>query len=117
MNPLFTKVKAVFSDGLHDLWVGTQKIAEATPKIEQQAAPIEAMTALIPVYGAEAAVIERLAFASLAEFAFLVQLHGGATKAAAANPTVDPQLLLKVEAVLQQNPQLVAKAAALLNVK
>lgn len=77
---------------------------------------IEAITSFVPVYGPEAAEIERLAFAALGEFAALVQACGGASAAAAKTPQADPALLAAVEEALKKNPALVQQAANIFNI-
>jgi len=106
----------VFASGFHDIIVAARAIALFSNKIQPEAPTIEAITSLVPVYGPEAAEIERLAFAALGEFAALVQACGGASAAAAKHPQADADLLAAVEKAMEKNPALVQQAAKMFNV-
>lgn len=102
-----------FAAGFHDFMVAARAVAMVNNKIQSQEGTIESITALVPVYGPEAALVERLAFAVLGEIAALVQTCGTAQLAAQKAPDIDPAVLAQVEALLKQNPQFVEQALKL----
>jgi len=116
MGITWKSVGHVFASGFHDLVVAARAVALFSAKVQPEASTIESITSLVPIYGPEAATIERLAFAALGEFAAIVNAAGGASAAASLVP-VDPVLLQEVEAALKNNPQLVKQAAALVGIK
>lgn len=104
-----------FASVIHDAYVGAKAVAHFEQKKIQPLAPeVEGLSALIPVYGPEIELIERLAFSCLGSIAALVNKHGSAEKASAAAPELDVNVLTGVAAFLQLNPSLVTKAASLL---
>lgn len=117
MSITWNSVGHFFASGFHDMLVAARAISLFNNKIAPQEATIESLSLLVPVYGPEAALIERLAFAALGEFAALVQACGSAQAAAQKFPQADSQLLTEVEKVLQNNPQLLEQAAKEFNVK
>jgi hypothetical protein len=112
----WTSVGHFFASGFHDIVVAGKAIATLDTKIAPQEGVIESISGLVPVYGPEVQLIERIAFAALGEFAALVQSSGGATQAA-AKVQASPQLLTEVENLMKNNPALVKQAANLAGIK
>ena len=104
-----------FASVFHDIATGAKAILSwEQRKVQPDAVPIEALSALIPVYGPEIAIMERLSFAALGAVAAAWHINGqDATKAAAANPNLSSDLLVAVANFLQLNPTLVTQATNL----
>jgi hypothetical protein len=103
-----------FAAVLQDTYKAARAVSDfEQKKIQPDAAGIEAVSSLIPVYGAEITLIEKLAFASLGVIAALLHKYGTPEKAAASAPGLSLDVLTGVAAFLQLNPSLVTKADSL----
>ncbi|HTV54146.1 MAG TPA: hypothetical protein VMI06_04445 [Terriglobia bacterium] len=114
MATLIKTMDHAFASGFHDVAVGARAVlAWEQKKVQPDAPQIETISALVPVYGPEIVIMERLAFASLGVLADMVHANGSAAKAAAQNPGIGLELLQAVESLLQANPSLISQAEAL----
>jgi hypothetical protein len=96
-----------FASAVHDTMVGAKAVVSwEQRKLNPNATQIKAVSAMIPVYGPEIELLERLVFASFGVLAAALHVNDGNVKAvAAANPALTPGL-----SVLPENKTLRAGA-------
>lgn len=101
-----------FASVFHDIATGAKAILSwEQRKVQPDAVPIEALSTLIPVYGPEIAIMERLSFAALGAVAAAWHVNGkDVQKTATANPSLSSDLLTATANFLQLNPSLITQA-------
>ena len=113
-------VSHFFATAFHDIGVGGRAVASHQAQIQAVGTKIEEVTAAVSAFYPPALMaleVERVSMWALGVICQLIQEHGSADAASKANPGIHPDLFTQVEQLMQQNPQLVAQAAALFGVK
>lgn len=90
-----------------------QKVKGDLPKVQATEGIVEAVTAKVPVYGAIALPIEKLAYAVLGDVAGVLNALDAAGKAKLANAGLDEQVIAAVQDLVKSEPQVAALAKAL----
>ena len=104
-----------FASGFRDIITGARAVLNwEQQKVQPDAPQIEALTAMVPVYGTAAATVERLAFAALGSLAAIVHTSGGAANAQTKASGVQPEILQSIETLLKQNPTFVSQVQSLI---
>lgn len=110
----WSSIGHVFASGFKDVVTGAKAVEAFIAKIDTPAnqTEIEALTALIPGIGTQAAAAERLAFAALGEFAAAVNSADAAAQQNGLNVTLDAAFVAEIKALMAEFPALVAQAVA-----
>lgn len=113
MSQVINTLDHAFALVLRDISIGARAVATfEQKKVQPESTQIELLSALIPVYGPEIVLLERLAFSAFGALAAALHTSGSPEKAAASTG-VSPGLFQALEAFLQANPSLVAQAVSL----
>jgi hypothetical protein len=87
-----------------------QKVVAAIPKVEATATAVEAVSAVVPVYGPLAVPIEKAGYAVLGELAAVLTAGGAAAEAKLSDAGLDVNVIATVKALVASIPQFVALA-------
>lgn len=108
----FSSIGHFIAAAFHDIIVGAKAVEKAGEALAKNAPLVESLTALIPVYGAPAAALERVAFGVFGE---VVGVAHDVDVAAAANGIdvhLDAAMVADIKALVAQFPDIVAQAKA-----
>jgi len=97
----FQSIGHAFAFALEKIHAGLQAVEKVIPAIQNDAAIVEGITALIPGAGAQTAVaIERVAFGVLGDVAAAVNAADQATLAKGVSVTLDAEVVAAVKALI-----------------
>ena len=97
----FASIGHAFAAALSEIHAGLRVVEKILPSIQQDAAVVEGVTALIPGGGAQTALmVERVAFAILGDVAAAVSAADSAAVASGLNVSLDAQVVAAVKALV-----------------
>jgi hypothetical protein len=96
----------VFKSGAHFLATFFQKVLKVADDAQKLKAPIEAITASIPVYGPLALTIEDAGFAALGELGHVIISGDAAAKQHLTDAGLDAQVIATVQAIVAKYPSI-----------
>jgi hypothetical protein len=105
-------IQHAFATVWHDVIVGQKAVDKAFAAVSKDAPQIEAITSLIPGYGAAAADLERIAFAAFGYITAAVDSAGAAAGANGVSVTLDADLVAEIQKIIAAFPVEIAAAKA-----
>jgi hypothetical protein len=115
MSISITSFEHVLATTFHDIAIGEKKAVAVISKLENSADTIEAITALVPGFGTQAAGMERVGFALLGNAAAALTAIGDAATAQGVNVSLDAEMVAAVKALIAAFPAEIAAAKAAWN--
>jgi hypothetical protein len=115
MTAIIKSLDHAFASVFQDIETGAKAVFMWEQKdVQPNATQIELLSALVPGYGPEIVIMERLAFAALGAVANIVNQTKNPTTAAAQNPGIAVEIFQDVVQFLAANPTLVTQAVQII---